>query len=130
MAHGLEVRVPFLDHEFVEFCASLSVSHLAHLPYPRRNKLILRRLLERRFGRQLSNRKKTGFNVPIEKALRAGLGQRLYEAVRTRPFREDGPFQVDRLIEFARQHEQRRRDAGHALFSALVLACWWNRWLS
>jgi len=130
MAHSLEVRVPFLDHEFVQFCASLSVEHLAHLPYPRRNKLILRRLLDRRMGRQVAKRKKTGFNVPVERAMRAGLGQRLHDAVMTRPFRDDGPFQVDRLVEFARQHEQRRRDAGHALFSALVLASWWNRWLS
>lgn len=96
----------------------------------RGNKLVLRRLLDLRMGGQVAKRKKTGFNVPVEKAMRGELGQRLHDAVMTRPFRDDDPFQVDRLTEFARQHEQRRRDAGHALFGALVLASWRNRWLS
>jgi asparagine synthase (glutamine-hydrolysing) len=130
MAHGLEVRVPFLDHELVEFCATLPDEHLARLPFPRKNKLILRRRLERQIGKDVAWRKKTGFNVPVEHAMRNGLGQRLQDEAAARPFRDDGPFHVDRLLDFARQHEERRRDAGHALFSALVLAAWWNRWLS
>jgi asparagine synthase (glutamine-hydrolysing) len=130
MAHGLEVRVPFLDHELVEFCATLPAEHLARLPFPRRNKLILRRRVERQLGKDVAWRKKTGFNVPVEKAMRNGLGQRLQDEAASRPFRDDGPFHIDRLLDFARQHQQRRRDAGHALFSALVLATWWNRWLT
>jgi hypothetical protein len=74
-------------------------------------------------------RRKTGLNVPVELAMRNGLGERLKDEAASRPFRDDGPFQTDRLMAFAREHSERRRDAGHALFSALVLACWWNRWL-
>jgi asparagine synthase (glutamine-hydrolysing) len=30
MAHSLEVRVPFLDHELVEFCARIPARHKVH----------------------------------------------------------------------------------------------------
>ena len=129
MAHGLEVRVPFLDHELVEFCATLPSSLLAHLPFPKQNKLILRRHLQERLGTNLSRRKKTGFNVPIEKALRGPLWTRFYDAVSSTRFRQEGPFEVSKLLSHAARHVTHEIDAGHALFSALVLADWWERWL-
>lgn len=129
MAHGLEVRVPFLDHELVEFCARLPSGLLAHLPFPKQNKLILRRHLKERLGTNLSRRKKTGFNVPIEKALRGPLWSRFYDAVSSTRFRQEGPFEVSKLLSHAARHVTHEIDAGHALFSALVLADWWERWL-
>ncbi len=129
MAHGLEVRVPFLDHELVEFCATLPSTMLAHLPFPKQNKLILRRHLKARLGTSLSQRKKTGFNVPIEKALRGPLWSRFYDAVSSTRFRQEGPFEVSKLLSHAARHVTHEIDAGHALFSALVLADWWERWL-
>ena len=129
MAHGLEVRVPFLDHELVEFCATLPSPLLATLPFPKQNKLILRRHLKERLGTNLSRRKKTGFNVPIEKALRGPLWSRFYDAVSSTRFRQEGPFEVNKLLSHAARHVTHEIDAGHALFSALVLADWWERWL-
>lgn len=129
MAHGLEVRVPFLDHELVEFCATLPSDQLAHLPFPKQNKLILRKHLKERLGTNLSRRKKTGFNVPIEKAMRGPLWSRFYDAVSSTRFRQEGPFEVNKLLSHAARHVTHEIDAGHALFSALVLADWWERWL-
>lgn len=129
MAHGLEVRVPFLDHELVEFCATLPSHQLARLPFPKQNKLILRRHLKKNLGTNLSQRKKTGFNVPIEKAMRGDLATRFQDVVGSTRFRQEGPFDVDKLLIHAAQHSRHEIDAGHALFSALVLADWWERWL-
>jgi asparagine synthase (glutamine-hydrolysing) len=129
MAHGLEVRVPFLDHELVEFCASLPDRYLAKLPFPRKNKLILRHFLDKKLGQNVSGRRKTGFNIPIEKAMRTTLLPRFRDAVTSKTFRTEGPFDVARLTEFADRHAAHEIDAGHALFSALVLAQWWERWL-
>lgn len=129
MAHGLEVRVPFLDHELVEFCATLPDRLLIDWRAPRRNKLILRDYLGATPARPVARRRKTGFNVPIERAMRGELLPLLVDAVGSSKFRQTGPFEVDRLLDLARRHSQRRIDAGHALFSALVLALWWERWL-
>lgn len=129
MAHGLEVRVPFLDHELVEFCAALPDAYLSRLPFPKQNKLILRRHLQKELGQNLSKRKKTGFNIPIEKAMRGSLWGRFYDTVSSTRFMQEGPFDVPKLLKHAARHATFELDAGHALFSALVLADWWERWL-
>ncbi len=129
MAHGLEVRVPFLDHELVEFCASLPPQFLAQPPFPGRNKLILRNHLRTRLGAGVADRKKRGFNVPVEKGMRNGLVRQFRDAVSQSAFAQDGPFEATRLLEFADRHARREIDAGHALFSVLMLARWWDRWL-
>jgi asparagine synthase (glutamine-hydrolysing) len=129
MAHGLEVRVPFLDHELVEFCASLPDRFLVRRFSRRPGKRILRDVLRRQLGPEIHRRPKRGFNVPVESAMRGVLWGRLCEAVHQEKFRRDGPLDVGRLMAFAREHRERRLDAGHALFSVLVLALWWDRWL-
>ena len=129
MAHGLEVRVPFLDHELVEYCVGLPDRLLARLPFPRCNKLILRRHLDRKLGGDVARRRKTGFNVPVEKAMRGVFLSRFRDVVSARSFRQDGPFDVPRLIKHAQRHADRSIEAGYALFGALVLAHWWERWL-
>lgn len=130
MAHGLEVRVPFLDHEFVEFCAGLPDRFLARIPFPSQNKLILRRFLRTTLGPKVAGRKKRGFNVPVEKGMRNGLVATFHEAIEQRKFAEEGPFEIARLRDFADRHAHRKIDAGHALFTILMLAKWWERWLS
>jgi asparagine synthase (glutamine-hydrolysing) len=129
MAYGLEVRVPFLDHELVEFCVSLPDRMLRRLPFFGHNKLILRRHLEKSLGTEVAFRRKTGFNVPIEHAMRNGLAAHFREAVTERKFASEGPFEPAALLAFADAHARRRIDAGHALFTALILARWWHRWL-
>lgn len=62
MAHGLEVRVPLLDKELVEFAWRLP-THMkirsGHI-----GKYILRRVIEREYPAPLKKRHKRGFNVP------------------------------------------------------------------
>ena len=62
MAHGLEVRSPFLDHEVVQYAMSippawkLSVGDL---------KLLLKKLVARQMGKEFVNRPKQGFGAPM-----------------------------------------------------------------
>ena len=72
MAFGLEVRVPMLDHRFVEWALSL----------PRRmkisngaGKLILKRAFERLVPREVLYRPKQGFSVPLADWFRGALGE-------------------------------------------------------
>lgn len=70
MACHLEVRVPFLDHRVVEYGVGLPSKYTLGPPGRWAGKLVLRALHERRFGKELANRKKHGFGVPVEKWLR------------------------------------------------------------
>lgn len=77
MFHGLEVRVPLLDHQFVETMAQvppeLRLSGLDHTgrmslsPQQVQGKLLLKQLAEKRFGREFVHRPKQGFEVPVQR---------------------------------------------------------------
>ena len=70
MALGLEVRVPLLDHQLVEFAWSLP---LAWKVCEGRSKHLLRRVLARYVPAHLFARPKVGFGVPIGEWLRGPL---------------------------------------------------------
>jgi asparagine synthase (glutamine-hydrolysing) len=62
MASGLELRAPFLDVEFAEFCISLPY----RLKIDRHtNKLILRKAYESEWPRIIRDREKQGFGAPV-----------------------------------------------------------------
>lgn len=62
MAHGVEVRYPFLDPDVIDFCMALPKRHkLLGL----RDKLVLRRLAARRLPVEVSRRRKQPFRAPM-----------------------------------------------------------------
>ena len=66
MINGIEGRVPFLDHRFVELAFSMPAE------FKRSNgtgKIILRNLLAKKLGSELASRQKTGFNAPLKQWL-------------------------------------------------------------
>ncbi len=63
MAHSLEGRFPFLDLDFVQFCAGLPEQ--AKLHSDGTSKWLLRRLMHKRLPPQILERKKMGFSVPL-----------------------------------------------------------------
>ncbi|MFA4909862.1 MAG: asparagine synthase (glutamine-hydrolyzing) [Desulfobacteria bacterium] len=69
MAHGLEVRVPFLDRRLVEFAFSLPPSWLVS-PLPVEGKRLLRKFAETLLPAGILNRPKQGFVVPLNAWLR------------------------------------------------------------
>lgn len=127
MRSSLEVRVPFLDRDLVEYCLGLPDHYL--LTRFGRGKYILRKYLARKLHPAVSKRRKFGFNVPVSKAFRGILFDRLIEAIRDRDFRLDGPLDVDAVESFARKHSAGKIDAGHALYAIYLLALWWRRWI-
>lgn len=63
MAHAVEGRVPFLDHEFIAAAANLRASDKLTL---RKGKRVLRRLVDELGLKSVATRKKMPFYVPIE----------------------------------------------------------------
>jgi asparagine synthase (glutamine-hydrolysing) len=84
MAHSLELRVPFLDHQVVEAGLGLPDGEKVRGV---RTKVAIRRLVAERLPRQIARRPKQGFDVPLERWLRSELrdlaGDVLDEGART-----------------------------------------------
>ncbi len=74
MAHGLEMRVPLLDTDFVDYAAGLPAD--AKLSGGR-GKALFRKALSGRVPDAVLNRPKQGFHLPVDRWLRTGLAGRL-----------------------------------------------------
>lgn len=122
MAHGLEVRVPYLDVEMVRFCATLPSDFKLHRGRVRKH--ILRESLRPLLPESVLHAPKSGFNIPLASWMRGSLGDQLLDAVdsvRVDLSRFLEPAEVERLLG---KHRQRRVDRGHELFTILMFTHW------
>jgi asparagine synthase (glutamine-hydrolysing) len=121
MAHGLEVRIPFLDHRVAAVAARIP---LAMKLRGGTGKHILRELLFSQAPAALFDRPKAGFTVPVGAWLKGPL----------RPWAEDllGRDRLDREGYFSgamiqkrwRDHLAGRRDATWSLWPVLMFQAW------
>ena len=86
MAVSLEVRAPLLDHRVVEFALGLPLSAKYR---GRSTKWLLRRMLYKRVPRELVERPKMGFGVPLERLVH-GAAARADDGL----LRRDGPREL------------------------------------
>jgi asparagine synthase (glutamine-hydrolysing) len=123
MAHGVEVRVPFLDRRIMEFANGLDAALISPLRGP--DKRLLRTYLETRgLPVSLTRGNKKGFNIPVASYLRNGLrslGERLLdrEADCLAPF-----VQPDTVRRLWRSHIDGNSRSSYTLWTLLTLATW------
>ena len=124
MAVGLEVRAPLLDHRVVEFAWRL----------PRTMKLrdgagkwALRQVLYRRVPRDLVERPKRGFSVPIDRWLRGALRRWAEPLLGKDALLASGLDPAPVTAAWA-DLQQGRRQSGAALWAVLMFQAWKERW--
>ena len=121
MAVSLEVRVPLLDHRFVE--------RFAHLPAGwkvrgGRGKHALREALRERLPAEVLDGAKRGFDTPLDGWIRGPLAGAVRDAVASL---SDDWFRRDRLEARLAEHASGSRNHGRLLWSLLVLEHWRRR---
>ena len=119
MAHGLEVRAPFLDHRIMEFAASLPPSWKVKLNSTKR---VLKDSQRARLPTAVLSREKLGFNAPMSRWLLGPLKEFARDelassALDTWLVRSE----IDRLW---REHEALKRDNSFKLFGLICLSTW------
>jgi len=77
---GLETRSPLLDHEVIEYCATLPVGYKVN---NRVGKYLLKKLAERYFPHEFVHRRKMGFGIPVAEWLRGPLRPLLEDTLRS-----------------------------------------------
>ena len=81
MTHSLEMRVPFLDHELVEFSSTIP----AEMKFSYNvSKIIVREAAKKYFPKDISNRPKHGLAVPIDHMFRTSLKDVMYDIIDNR----------------------------------------------
>ncbi|MCP5023298.1 MAG: asparagine synthetase B, partial [bacterium] len=121
MANSLEVRVPLLDHRFVERFANLPVGEKIQ---GARGKHRLRESLRRRLHGDILDGRKKGFDTPIGPWIRGPLMKVTEDAIESLP---SDWFRVDVLRKRFQEHCSGSRDYSHFLWSLIVLEHWRRR---
>jgi asparagine synthase (glutamine-hydrolysing) len=117
MAHALEVRVPLLDHEFVEWVSGLApTSKLRN----GEGKYIFKKALEPYLGNDILYRKKMGFSIPLAAWLRGPLAEQMKAAVLNPVLLDTGIFNQPFLKQMVDEHQSGMKDHSTALWQVLM----------
>jgi len=121
MACSLEARSPFLDHEMMEFAASLP----GHLRITNRTtKYLLKKYLQDKIPQTILDRPKRGFGVPIRQWFRKQLLGRLKEVLLDDASIKRGYFDRKRLEMLIQRHASGMFDHTDKLYALLILELW------
>ena len=122
MLCSLEARVPYLDHQFVEWALGVPAPH--KLPLLRGgDKLLLRRAAATMVPEQIAGRKKQGFKPPIDAWLRGRMRELAHDtllAVNTRLRDRIDVRSVRRLL----ADHDRGQANGHRIWALLIYQLW------
>jgi asparagine synthase (glutamine-hydrolysing) len=124
MAFALEARVPLIDHRVVEFSWRL----------PREAKIrggvskwLLRQVLYRHVPRELIERPKMGFSIPLADWLRGPLRDWAETLLSEKRLREAGLLDVQCVRQSWQEHLSGKSHE-HRLWNVLMLEAWRERW--
>ena len=123
MRYSLEARVPILDHNVVSFAFRLNDSHRISNGS---GKLILKQLLERYVPRELFDRKKKGFGVPIGQWMRSELRDWSESLLGEPALREVGFFDVPSVSAMWQDHLKGHNQWFARLWRVLVFQNWYQ----
>lgn len=121
MACSLETRIPMLDHRVVSFAMGLPASINMQ---GKVGKQVLRSVLYRHVPRELIDRPKQGFAVPVGAWLRGSLREWAEDLLDPVKLREQGYWKADMVRQVWSEHVSGRRDYSFELWGVLVFQSW------
>lgn len=124
MSVGLEARVPFLDHDLIEYAWTLPMSVKIR---DGQTKWALRQLLQRYVPAALFDRPKMGFGVPIEHWLAGPLRDWAMTLLDPVTIRSQGYFDAAAVTRMWEDHVSGRRRWHHQLWTILMFQAWLER---
>jgi asparagine synthase (glutamine-hydrolysing) len=123
MAHGLEVRCPFMDHVLAEFSARLPV----RMKIRGRNlRYIQRKLAERYLPEEVLNRSKQGFSSALPYMLQKEYRFLFDTYLKNSRLAETGLLLQPSIDRFLAEHLQGKRDHGNRLWLLLNAEIWYR----
>ncbi len=120
MAHSLEVRVPFLDHKFVEFAATIPSSLIMRNG---KGKYILLQALRKLLPEEILGRKKMGFIFPIDYWLKGPLKSVVEKFLSRESVQKRGILNFDEVLKI-KNHFYSGKLPFFKLWNLVVLELW------
>ena len=117
MAHSLEVREPLMDHEIIEWLATLPSSLKVR---GQEGKYLLKKAMGPLLPDDILYRPKMGFAVPLARWFRGPLKERVRQAVLGSRLAETGWFNREYLQHLVDAHQSGARDYSAPLWTLLM----------
>ncbi len=117
MAHSLEVREPLMDHQLIEWLATLPSSLKIN---GGEGKYVFKKAFEPLLPNDILYRPKMGFSVPLASWLRGSLRQRMEQSVLSERMLASGFFNAEALRLLVKQHLGAQHDHSTALWMLIM----------
>lgn len=126
MRFSLEGREPFLDHKVIEWAAQLPDDFKYHNGI---KKYILREIVHQYIPKELMDRPKMGFAIPIESWMMNDLRQHVEDYLSTERIEKQGIFNSKEVDTLRTKFLNGKKEYGLKIWYLLMFQMWWERWM-
>jgi asparagine synthase (glutamine-hydrolysing) len=124
MWHSLELRVPYVDHHFVELAARVPAGLKIK---GSKQKYLLKKIAERWLPHEMIYHRKQGFEAPMGRWLRGPLLPYFDSVVNRASIEKLGLFRYEEIAKLREEHVSGRQKNSKILFSLLMFCLWQQR---
>lgn len=126
MAAGVEVRVPFLDLDLVEFAARIPAGLKQR---GSEGKWVLKKAMEPYLPRDVIYRPKSGFGAPLRRWIRIELKDIISEVLGAPSLRRRGIFDPEAVQRLIKANDIGAVDASYTIFSLVCVEIWCRKYI-
>ena len=123
---SLEVRAPFLDPRVAQFAASLPLEYKLK---GNKGKYILKKAVEPLLPKNILQRPKKGFGIPIAEWLKGRLNPLMHDLLATERLKNQGLFDEKYVQKLIAEHETSAASHHKQLWTLLVFQLWFDNFL-
>lgn len=126
MSTSLEGRTPFLDHHIVEFVAQLPDEYKYQNDIKKR---ILKDIVYKHIPKNLIDKPKTGFSVPLSRWLSEGFSDYMRHYLSEGTIKEYGVFNPDFVNYVCDEFKKNNKSFVHDIWKILQFQMWYEQWM-
>ena len=126
MANSLEVRVPFLDHEFVDFATRLPDNLKLRLF---KTKYLLKKAAKESLPSKVIHRSKKGFGAPVASWIKNELKEMFCDTFSKDKVKREGLFQYPYIKQLLDDHFNGKSDNRQKLWTLFVFEKWYENYM-
>lgn len=124
MATGVEIRVPFLDKDLVEFSTKIPTNYKIK---GKETKYILKKTMGKYLPNEVIYRPKTGFGAPVRKWITEDLDDMINDRLSQKKINERGIFNYKSIKKLIIENRNGKIDASYSIWSLLAIDSWMNQ---
>ncbi len=123
MAVSLEVRAPFLDPRVAQFAAAIPLEYKLK---GKKGKYILKKAVEPLLPKNILDRPKKGFGIPIADWLKGRLNPLMHDLLAPERMKDQGLFNENYVQKLINEHESNIASHHKELWTLLVFQLWFD----